>query len=625
MKQRKSLSIGMKFFIAFLAVVVLLLGSGIYSDVNMKGMSDGYEQVFDKCTDKSIMLANMQNDLLLLAIQTDRAVYGSDDNASFAKAIDFGQIQSVLEESIGTVDDLIEKLQDKDNDGPLLEIKEGLQSEMDAAQEIMGMIDAGQHDKAVKFYESEMADLENSLNEKISSLIDEYEGYTKQGRTDVADYAWKLRVNTLVMMAVIAVIIIILAAVFAKAVQKPITAIAEVAKKLAVGDIEAEKLTRKSNDEIGTLVDCFNSIIDRMKWEVDIAEKVAVGDLTVDVEIKSDKDELGKTFKKMIAGNNRTLGNINESASQVDTGSQQVAIASQSLAQGSTEQASAVEEVTATIGDITERTRANASNAAEAEKLVSHTKADAQDGNAAMREMLEAMDEITQASENISKIIKTIDDIAFQTNILALNAAVEAARAGDHGKGFAVVAEEVRNLAAKSAAAASETSEMIEDSIAKTTNGSDIAERTAGKLSEIVDAVDKIFEYVTSIAQASTEQADALVQVDKAIEQVSTVVQNNSATSQQCAAASEELSNQAKSLKKLISVYKLKDVSERRAALLSDDGDGPADGIGGSTGSFTADGMMSGRKIPDASDFGNADYAENESIISLEDNGYSKY
>ena len=223
--------------------------------------------------------------------------------------------------------------------------------------------------------------------------------------------------------------------------------------------------------------------------------------------------------------------------------------------------ADAIEEITASISDVAGKTKENAQEASNAAELVEHALDNVHRGNAQMSEMMNAMRDINDSSESISKIIKVIDDIAFQTNILALNAAVEAARAGEAGKGFAVVAEEVRNLAAKSATAASETAELIEDSIHKVNAGSKIASETANALAEITSAVEESEGIILGISEASNYQATAIAQINQAIDQVSQVVQNNSATSEECAAASIELSNQANRMQELLSTYHLGDIS----------------------------------------------------------------
>ena len=230
----------------------------------------------------------------------------------------------------------------------------------------------------------------------------------------------------------------------------------------------------------------------------------------------------------------------------------------QALSQGSTEQASSIEEITSSMTEVAAQTKENATNANQANELAIVAKDNAVSGNQQMQEMLKAMAEINDSSANISKIIKVIDEIAFQTNILALNAAVEAARAGQHGKGFAVVAEEVRNLAARSANAAKETTAMIEGSIKKVDMGTKIANETAQALNKIVGDVTKATQLVGGIAAASNEQASGISQVNLAIEQVAQVVQTNSATAEESAAASEELSGQAEILKQIVSKFKLK-------------------------------------------------------------------
>lgn len=341
-----------------------------------------------------------------------------------------------------------------------------------------------------------------------------------------------------------------------KAITIPVNSLVVAANKLADGDVNVD-CKKLHDDDLGELMDDFAKMTANIKKQAEIANTVAGGDLTVSVVPRSENDLLGISLHKLVEDNNEILGNVKESTQQVTVGAEQVATASQSLAQGATEQASALEQVTASMNEIAERTKANASEANEAESLINTAKDLAATGNSQMSALTDALNDINESSETISKIIKTIDDIAFQTNILALNAAVEAARAGIHGKGFAVVAEEVRNLAAKSATAASETAEMIEDSIHKVANGMRLGDETAKALAQIIESIEKSVSLVTNIAVASNNQATAVAQVDQAIMQVSQVVQTNSATSEQCAAASEELSNQAANLRSLMSNFKL--------------------------------------------------------------------
>ena len=331
--------------------------------------------------------------------------------------------------------------------------------------------------------------------------------------------------------------------------------------EIAAGNTDV-KLEKHANDEFGQLIDAYQVMVDNMRSQEQVMEDAATGNMLVEIKLRSDKDILNRSLKQMLEGNRQSITSIKEAAYQVMTSSAQVASASEALAQGSTEQASAIEEITASIDDIAEKTKANAEQANTATALMGEAIADVKEGNEQMHQMMDAMEDINKSSESISKIIKVIDDIAFQTNILALNAAVEAARAGDAGKGFAVVAEEVRNLAAKSAAAAAETAELIEDSIAKVTIGSRIAGETAKALADITEAVQKSEGIINGIAESSNYQATAVAQVDQAIGQVSQVVQTNSATSEECAAASEELSNQAIHMRELLSVYQVGDNHE---------------------------------------------------------------
>ncbi len=347
--------------------------------------------------------------------------------------------------------------------------------------------------------------------------------------------------------------------------RKSTKAVIDITNELTRGNMNVE-LVKPYDNEFGDIIDAYAIMIENIRNQALLAQEVSNGNLTVDVVPASEVDTMGNSLATLVERNAHAIGNISDAAYQVMISASQVASASDALAQGSTEQASAIEQITSSIGEIAEKTKKNAEQANSAADLVNVAIRDVDKGNVEMREMVVAMEDINKSSESISKIIKVIDDIAFQTNILALNAAVEAARAGDAGKGFAVVAEEVRNLAAKSAAAAAETAEMIEDSISKVAVGSKLATETAKALEDISKAVKESEVIINNIAESSNYQATAVAQINQGIGQVSQVVQTNSATSEECAAASEELSNQAIRMRDLLSIYKLNDAEHVQPA-----------------------------------------------------------
>jgi len=348
----------------------------------------------------------------------------------------------------------------------------------------------------------------------------------------------------------------------AESVDKPVVEIRDVMEKLKLGDFET-KITGDYAGDFLVIKHAVNSTLDSLATYIgEIEEDLAAisnGDLTTVITreyvgsfstIKTSLNHISKTLHK-------TMSNISVSSEQVLAGARQMSMSAGELADGAQQQASSVEELNSTIDVISQQTQQNADNAMEASELSNKSNINAKEGNETMKQMLVAMTHIKESSNDISKIIKVIQDIAFQTNLLALNAAVEAARAGEHGKGFAVVAEEVRNLAARSQTSATETTTLIEDSISRVESGSISAESTSNSLDVIVRNAAEVSEIINNITIASKDQAEGIEQIGVGISQISRVVQSNSAVSQETAAASEELNSQAEMLRELVGYFKL--------------------------------------------------------------------
>lgn len=354
-----------------------------------------------------------------------------------------------------------------------------------------------------------------------------------------------------------------------KAMAEPLSEAVTVLAELADGNLSVKAVGEYKGD-LATIKESINSMA--AAWSQYISEistvlsEMAEGNLDVAVtsEFKGDFVKIKDSINNIIDTFNKVISEIIIASEQVTVSSKQVSEGSQNLSAGASEQAASVEQLTASISEIAQKTRENAASAAKADQIANAVKQDAVEGTEKMKQMLDSMNKIREASSSISKVIKVIDDIAFQTNILALNAAVEAARAGQYGKGFAVVADEVRNLATKSANAAKETTQMIDTSMAKSAEGADIAHNTSEALRKIEEGVLNTAALIADIAKSSNEQATGIAQINKGIEQVSKIVQTNSATAEESAAACEELFSQAENMKELVSRFKVR--SKTKAA-----------------------------------------------------------
>ncbi len=369
----------------------------------------------------------------------------------------------------------------------------------------------------------------------------------------------------LVMMVLAILLSIIVALKMANSISRPMKACAERMRLLVEGDLESPVPEAVSKDETGMLTQSTAELVEGLSTIIhDISYLLGeMANQNLDIQSKHRDAYVGgfqsilESMRNLKVGLSGILHQINTSAEQVSSASNQVSSSAQNLSQGAVEQASSVEELAGRLSEISNQVKDTADRAKDAREQTHHAGEGVSVCNRQMQELMNAMEKIQSSSEEIGKIIKTIEDIAFQTNILALNAAVEAARAGSAGKGFAVVADEVRNLASKSAEASKNTSLLITHSMEAVKTGTEIAQHTAKALLDVVENIESMVGSIDQISAVSNEQSEAVVQVNEGVNQISSVVQTNSATAEESAAASQELSAEAANLKQLVDRFTL--------------------------------------------------------------------
>ena len=566
MKWYKNLRIPVKLVCGFLLVALIAGIVGVFGIIYVKRIQALDMTMYTMHTSVFDDLANVLVDYQKTRVVFRDAFLSETDDDRQANVDKYGPIK---QEIISALNEFAKCITTEVGQEKFDELDQALRDYFTYVEgQIIPLINSGRSDEAKTLMYSDGV----AIASRVQSACDDLMAMKVKLSEESAEQNQKTSDSAVLVMVIIVVagvaVSIILGIGISRMISRPVGQMVSAAKQLAIGEVDV-LLNIDTKDEIGMLAEAFRALIAGIREQADITKRISEGDLTANVKIRSDNDLLGLSLQELLNKLNETMETIVSASDQVASGSNLLSDSSVMLSQGATEQASSVEELTASVEEISSQTLENAENAKKANDLARDAEAHAEKGNEQMREMLSAMADINESSSSIGKIIKVIDDIAFQTNILALNAAVEAARAGQHGKGFAVVAEEVRNLAAKSASAAKETTDLIESSIRKVAAGTKIANNTAEALELIVVQVKKAAELVANIASASQEQSAAVEQINQGINQVSSVVQSNAATSEESAAASEELSSQATQLKEVVGMFRLRH-QNRQSARSSD-------------------------------------------------------
>lgn len=553
----KNLKISQKLIVSFGTILLISIILVILSITSLRTIGDKshqmYEGPFVAATESMSVAEKMYNvwgSLNAALVEEDLAKYADQINASATEVV---AGLNVLQEISGSSDGSIKKLLDESNEAQAL------------IGEILGLMGEEKWDEARVILTGDFSKIFADSSAAAEAIYQEANAAAGDMNGSVNTRTNNASLFLLALLAVAVLIAVGIMLNLIKGLTRPIYELEETAKAISTGNIN-NTITYESKDELGVLADSFRKTCQGLSAVIQdlsyLMNEMAKGNF--DIRTKAENFYVGDfqpilaSIREMNHNLSSTLRRINDASDQVASGSDQVSSGAQGLSQGATEQASAVEQLAASINDISEQVKQTSENAKKASEQVESAGADLQISNQKMEEMIAAMSEISDRSGEIGKIIKTIEDIAFQTNILALNAAVEAARAGSAGKGFAVVADEVRNLASKSAEAAQNTTHLIEGSIQAVDNGTKIAGSTAEALLSTVESTRNAVELVEKITRAAENQANSIQEITLGMDQISSVVQTNSATAQESAAASEELSSQSQMLKELTGRFTLR-------------------------------------------------------------------
>lgn len=558
----KNLSISLKLILGFGSVLVLMI---ITAGVSINSISRISEQaqMYSKYTvPNSRYMYKMQVDVRTASQYLLNAII-EDDQTDLNAALN--KVSEWVDDFITQKEAFEGNQRDHSIDSDIEKLNIAFQEVSEARAKVIDLLlqqTQEGNEEALKIY---LHEYKPKVEELISILV-KFEDVAKersdrqsQTVTSLMSSSWNLLISSLVLSIVLTLILIF---VIRRSILTPVKEIVAVYDEMAKGNMQV-KVNYESRDEMGKMAQSIRKTNHLLTSYInDITEKLKLmsqGDMRINVELDyiGDFSAIKKAMEHTALSLNNTLQTISMAAEQVSVGASQVSSGAQALASGSTEQASSVEELSVTVTKVANQAQTNSENVKTATQYVEEAGKGVEIGNEHMAQLTKAMMDIDSASSQIAHITKTIEDIAFQTNILALNAAIEAARAGSAGKGFAVVADEVRNLAAKSAEAAKKTADLIQNSVATVSKGTQITTQTAQILMDIQEKTQFVVENIIKVDEASAEQAAAIEQIKHALNQVSSVVQTNATTAEENLATSEEISAQATTLHEQVRKFKL--------------------------------------------------------------------
>lgn len=561
MDMLKNIGIGKKLTITFIFVVILSSLGAIFSYFAINDTNTKYEQALEN-------YGFSQGDIGKFNTEFNNSRSIIRDVINARDEVKRNDCQSKLSQSNAKINayftDLKKNIINAKEMSLYQQISDNLKNFSDVREQVVALASQNKAEMALSLMSSQLTPLSDKIRADTDALYNEKDAMGDQVKDSLANEGGLTGILILSVMLVSVLLSLGIAMAISRSISKPVKEMELAAQRMAQGDLGIE-IQIHSKDEIGLLGVAFQDTIKLLKEYIfEIREclaQLASGNLNVSLrdDFKGDFKQLKYSIEGIVTSLNDAFSQIKQAADQVSGGSDQVSTGAQALAQGAAEQASSIEELDAQITEIAGHVNENSERAKTASENVGRVCREIEVSNQNMTDMIAAIQEISNSSDQIGKIIKTIEDIAFQTNILALNAAVEASRAGEAGKGFAVVADEVRNLAGKSAEAAKNTADLISRSILQVEEGTKVADETAASLLKVVDGARTVSDTVEQISKATVKQSEAISLVNIGIDQITGVIQTNSSTAEESAAASEELSGQAESLKQLVGKFKLQE------------------------------------------------------------------